>query len=202
MRHVQLRVRWAFPVALAMTAIAALVDLQVTRGKPVEWDLRVTQRQQLRWMSAYITAYAREYGRPAFYPDSVIAHLDSATAAQFTAYLKDVWGDKVWYWWNEQTFELSSAGGISPWRSARMQDSIRALRIARGDTAGLFRPFALAKRLDIREEYWWPVEARGRRNSWGQYTREPGFNQPILIQARPLAKTDPEPPPELARASL
>src|SRR5687767_2788795 len=145
MRLVSVRVRWTFPVALALVTIAALVDHQLTRVKPVQWDPRVTQRQQLRWMSAYITAYAREYGCPAFYLSFVLAHLDTATAAQFTAYMRDVWGDRVWYWWNEQTFELSSGGGISPLRSMQIQDSVRAARIARGDTAGLFRPFALAK---------------------------------------------------------
>lgn len=184
-------------VALVIATIAGLLDLEASRRVREDWNPRVTQRQQIRWLSAYITAYAMEYRRPAFHLDSVVAHLDSATAARFKDYLVDLWGDRIFYWWNEQTFELGSPGGISPERHTRMADSVRALRIARGDTAGLSHPFALAKRFDVRERYWWPVEARGRRNAWGQYTREPGFNAPMLIKTRPLPASETHEPPEM-----
>src|SRR5688572_11033477 len=92
------RVRRSLVVALSFAAVAALVAIRNARPGP-DWNFRVAQRQQLRWMSAYITAYAREHGRPAFYLDSVVAHLDSATAAQFNDYRYDLWGDRVYYWW-------------------------------------------------------------------------------------------------------
>lgn len=195
MRLAPLRVRPALLVLLVSAGIAGLVDLRATRLTHEYWNPRVAQRQQIRWLSAYITAYARKYGRPAFHLDSVVAHLDSATARQFRTYLVDLWGERVYYWWNEQTFELSSAAGLSPDRRARMEDSVRTLRFARGDTAGLSHPFALTKRFEVREEYWWPAEARGRRNRWGQYTRDPIFNEPILIRAEPIPRTERRDPP-------
>lgn len=185
------RVRASLLGAFALAAIAALVDLRITHRTESHWNPRVAQRQQLRWLSAYITAYAREYGRPAFYLDSVAAHLDSATAARFKSYLVDLWGDRIYYRWDEQSFELSSRAGLSPRRHSELQDSVRVARLARGDSSGVTRPWTVAKYFDVREEYWWPVEARGRRNRLGQFTRNPAMNEPILVRAEPIPRVSP-----------
>lgn len=189
-------VRLPFLIAAAVALLAGAISLRSQAQEEPDWNPRVAQRQQLRWLSAYITAYARDYGRPAFYLDSVVAHLDSATAVRFNSYLVDLWGDKVYYRWDEQSFELSSRAGLSPRRHSQLQDSVRLARLARGDSSGVTRPWTLAKRFDIREEYWWPVEARGRRNRLGQFTRMPGASEPILIRAEPLPRVS---PPEAPR---
>ena len=197
----RLSVRRPVVAALLIAIVAAVIDLRAEREAPDAWNARAAQRQRLRWMSAYVTAYGRQYGRPAFYLDSVIAHLDSATAAQFNAYRTDFWGESVNYSWNERTFELRSTAGLFGPRLDRTEDSVRALWIARGDSMRLSHPGAIFDRLVVREEYWWPVEARGRRNQLGQYTRVPGVNEPMLIRAEPLPKTDRREPPPLEGAS-
>jgi len=191
------KVRDTAVLAATIAVVTTLAAFHVTREASASSNPRAAQRQRLRWMSAYVTAYARQYGRPAFYLDSVTAHLDSATAAQFNAYRTDLWGEGVAYSWDERTFELRSSAGYFASQRDRMEDSVRALLIARGDSIGLSRPGETVRRFFVREEYWWPAEARGRRNSLGQYTQAPGLNAPILIRAQSVPKTDEREPPPL-----
>lgn len=193
------RVRAPLLIAVGVALVAGVVDFRASRRQESNWNPRVAQRQQIRWLSAYITAYARDYGRPAFHIDSVISHLDSATAAQFRAYLVDLWGDKIYYRWDEQSFYLMSNAGLSFRRKNYLQDSTNKARIARGDTAWRTHPWAIARHFDIREEYWWPVEARGRKNRLGQFTRNPGLNEPILVRAEPIPREPRVNPPEARR---
>ena len=123
----QARVRLFTLIIIAVISIGAIVATQLARRERHDHlYFRAVQRQYLRWLAYRITAYAREYGRPAFHLDSVTAHMDSARAAEFRRLTQ------------EQQFQ---------------------------------RWMAETRRLEVREEYGWPPEARGRRNSFGQFAK-------------------------------
>ena len=166
-----LRTRQSLLIAIAVVAAGVLVGTRVKgRGSYDHMYARAVQRQYLRWIAYRITAYAREYGRPAFHLDSVAAHLDSAKAAEFRRNLVDIWDRPVYYWWDECRFILSSSAG----RSNRdyPDDSPRTDSVVTLTQEQRFRAMMAAdRRHTVREEYGWPPEARGRRNALGQFTK-------------------------------
>jgi len=91
---------------------------------------RVAQFMHDRMLAQHIEDYAQRYGRPAFYLDSVIAHLDSGDAKIVSGLRTDLWGDPVHYRWTWCDFTLSSSAG-------------------RANQPGGFR-------YSIREKYPWP----------------------------------------------
>lgn len=170
--------------ALVLGLIAIIADRLVARpGDDGDWNPRVVQRQQLRFLGAYITDYGRQHGRPAFHLDSVEAHLDSATRARFHDYRTDIWGNPVHYWWDETRFHLSSGAGLAPRQRERKEDSIAAAWKALGRAVdGWEHVGAIQRRISINEEYWWPEEARGRKNSLGQFTRAAAVQMPVIVR--------------------
>lgn len=157
-------------IALAAALAIALQAFARRRPEPDPAVLRSAELAQLRFVAGRLTEYAREYHRPAFYLDSVTAHLDSADAAEFRGYLVDLWGDSISYRWDYWTFRLTSDAGTtnSGWWAA--YDSAWS---ATGHTApeGFGNPDSFAilqelrRTLHVGEEYWWPDSARGRTRS-------------------------------------
>ena len=168
----QARVRLFTLIIIAVISIGAPVATQLARRERHDHlYFRAVQRQYLRWLAYRITAYAREYGRPAFHLDSVTAHMDSARAAEFNRNLVDIWGRPVFYHWDESRFTLASDAGAARIRD-RPYDSVRAAEFRRLTQEQQFqRWMAETRRLEVREEYGWPPEARGRRNSFGQFAK-------------------------------
>lgn len=170
--------------ALVLVVGALVVDRRNARSdEDPAWDPRVAQRQQLRFLGAYITDYGRRFGRPAFHLDSVEIHLDSATRAKFSEYRTDIWGDRVYYMWDVTTFTLVSRGGLRQDQRERREDSIAAAWKSIGrPVTGWDAIGRIQRRVQIIEEYWWPEAARGRRNSLGQFTQAPADYRPIIVR--------------------
>ena len=83
-------------------------------------NARVAQLTRLRTLAWHIDAYAKEYGRPAFYLDSVQRHSSSADAKQFADLEIDLWGDSVYYMWTYCGFELARPLRLSPGDARRL----------------------------------------------------------------------------------
>ena len=146
----------------AVVLCAALLAWRVrtiAREQRVPVDPRVTQLMYNRMLAQWITAYAREYGRPAYYLDSVMAHLDSADAKLVSELRTDLWGDRIRYSWSYCHFTLASPAGTRPWRR----------RPPRADTVAPVAPAPVAPapatrarwlpeppQGEIHEEYPWP----------------------------------------------
>lgn len=183
---VHIRATWLTWILLATLTLALLalgVDRASNRSEEGAWNPRVAQRQQLRYLSAYVTDYGRRFGRPAFHLDSVEAHLDSATRAKFADYRTDIWGNRVHYWWDETSFTLTSSAGLTSKQRTRKEDSIAASWKARGrDVSSWHAVGVISRRLSVIERYGWPTEVRGRRNSLGQFTQSPQVNAPFVVR--------------------
>jgi hypothetical protein len=164
-----LSARLTLLVAIALIAAAALAFDRDDRDEPYEHlYTRAVQRQRLRWLAYRVVSYAREHKRPAFNLDSVLVHLDSVRAAEFRHFMVDVWGTRVYYLWDETTFTLMAEGGR---RFGRAWSS-QITRPPNATAEEGFKAFiAVSRREDVREEYAWPPEARGRRNELGQFVR-------------------------------
>ena len=170
-------------LTLGCALIGLIADRTASRSGDDDWNPRVAQRQQLRFLSAYITDYGRRYGRPAFHLDSVEAHLDSATRARFADYRTDIWGDRVYYWWDENSFTLTSNAGLDPAQRTRKEDSIAATWKAHGRDANSWHAIGvISRRLSVIERYGWPAEVRGRKNSLGQFTQANQVNAPFIVR--------------------
>jgi hypothetical protein len=172
MMQSQARIRLFSLIAIAIISLGALVATRVAaRERNDHLRYRAVQRQYLRWLAYRVKAYAREHGRPAFHLDSVTAHMDSARAAEFRRNLIDIWGQPVFYHWDESRFILGSFAGTSRLRD-RPYDSVRAAEFQKLTREQQFqRWMAETRRVEVREEYAWPPEARGRRNALGQYIK-------------------------------
>lgn len=105
---------------------------------------RAEQLMYNRMLSLRIRSYAARYGRPPFYLDSVVAHLDSTDARLVADLRTDLWGEPVIYFWTYCSFRLISDGGLRRDAPAPApEDTIRP---------GRFLRFAG----DVEEEYPWP----------------------------------------------
>jgi len=182
----------ALTAAAIAASVVALVFWLPEPGSDEDWNPRAAQRQQLRYLAARIVEYADRHGRPAFFLDSVAAHLDSAHASVFNRYRVDVWGDSVLYFWNERGFQLKSESGYN-WPSERATaaaDSVRPMIQACTESNGHSKNwacmFAIDRRLSILEEYGWPQFVAGRRNSLGQYVAP--VRTPIAVAAPRVAR--------------
>ena len=105
-------------LGLAAVCLCAIVLMwrvtTITREPRVAVSPRVVQLMYNRRLALRIDAYARRYGRPPYYLDSVMAHLDSADDAEFQSNLTDLWGDSVTYVWSRCGFRLVSLAGGQP----------------------------------------------------------------------------------------
>jgi hypothetical protein len=105
----------------------------IVRTPRVAVSTRVAQLMDNRLLALKIEAYAKRYGRPAYFLDSVVAHLDSADAAVFRRNLTDLWGDPVSYQWTWCDFTLVSWTGMrGRLLSVPASDSIRRAMALRG----------------------------------------------------------------------
>lgn len=106
-------------VGLAAVLLCALVlawRLRTIAREPRVWVApRVAQLMYDRLLAQQIEDYARRYRRPAYFLDSVVAHLDSADAAAFRSRMTDLWGDPIGYLWSYCGFSLRSDGGTRRW---------------------------------------------------------------------------------------
>jgi hypothetical protein len=119
------RRRWLLSSAgiVLIVAVSALALTMRPRKIPDRAAIRADQLARLNFVAGRVTEYAREYHRPAYFLDSVAAHLDSAHAAEFRSYLTDLWGDPIEYDWNFTSFSLWSNAGTSNLRRAAAFDS-------------------------------------------------------------------------------
>ena len=120
----------------------------IAREPRLEVSPRVAQLMYNRMLAQWIAAYARRYRRPAYYLDSVMAHLDSADAERVSALRTDLWGKPVHYFWSYCWFSLHSYAGARPWLRPTPAESIPAESIPPGQ---LFAPGG-----EIDEQYPWP----------------------------------------------
>jgi hypothetical protein len=138
-------------VGLAAVVLCAVVFASrvrtIGREPRVALSPRVAQLMYNRMLALRIEAYARQYGRPAYDLDSVLAHLDSAGAALVSDLRTDLWGEPVSYFWTWCNFSLLSRAGASPPQIAAAFDSMLREQRARERS---FPPLVLG------EEYPWP----------------------------------------------
>jgi hypothetical protein len=120
----------------------------IAREQRVPVSPRVTQLMYNRMLARWIQAYARTYRRPAYYLDSVLAHLDSAERRVVSNLLTDLWGDRVYYVWTYCDFTLASHAGARPWLRPPPPDTVAPVKPARW---GPEPPQG-----ELREEYPWP----------------------------------------------
>ena len=97
-------------IVLCATVLASRIHTLVNQPRVVPAS-RVAQLMYNRMLALRIEAYAREYGRPAYYLDSVMAHLDSADAKIVSELRTDLWGKPVHYFWTWCFFTLTSSAG-------------------------------------------------------------------------------------------
>lgn len=120
---------------------------------------RVVQLMDNRLLAEQIEGYAKRYERPAYFLDSVTAHLDSADAAAFRRNLTDLWGEPVSYLWTWCDFTLVSRAGMRgrllSWPAS---DSIRREMASRG---------RMGFPVVIDERYPWPPGVGRTRNCFG-----------------------------------
>jgi hypothetical protein len=162
---------WFGVVAAAALLIVVAVPVAVRQHKPPDHvatraEIRAEQLARLRFVAGRLTQYARENHRPAYRFDSVVAHLDSAHAAEFRSFLTDLWGDSIDYYWNFAGFSLRSRAGLTGLgHEAAIDSAMRQAHLTM--TAGSwaipeFRIrfgkliFEVDKELYITAEYGWP----------------------------------------------
>lgn len=135
-------------VALLLCAAVLAWRIRTIANEPrVALGPRAVQLMYNRMLALRIIDYARTHRRPAYYMDSVLAHLDSAEARLVSDLGTDLWGGRVYYAWTWCDFRLSSDAG-EPWpRSQAAWDSTWREARARGR---LGMPHVIS------EEYPWP----------------------------------------------
>lgn len=97
-------------IALCAIVLASRIRTLVNEPRVVPAS-RVAQLMYNRMLALRIEAYAREYGRPAYYLDSVMAHLDSADVKIVSGLRTDLWGEPVHYFWTWCWFTVTSRAG-------------------------------------------------------------------------------------------
>ena len=97
-------------IVLCAAVLASRIHTLVNQPRVVPAS-RVAQFMYNRMLALRIEAYAREYGRPAYYLDSVMAHLDSADAKIVSGLRTDLWGKPVLYFWTWCWFTVTSRAG-------------------------------------------------------------------------------------------
>jgi hypothetical protein len=112
---------------------------------------RPIQLMYNRMLAVRILAYSRRYGRPAYYLDSVVVHLDSAEAELVHDLRTDLWGQPVMYGWSYCGFSIGSSG-----ETAGRPAHVEVVRLSTGRSTPLSW---------ISERFSWPPEvlANSRR---------------------------------------
>jgi hypothetical protein len=129
-------------VVVLLAGLVASRVVTISHSPRLRTDARVAQLMLNRTLANQVIDYARKYQRPAFFLDSVQAHLDSGAAASFARLQTDLWGDPVGYFWQYCWFMLFSDAGH------------RGLRPGMDDRFLPFRPNGAA----LDEVYHWPRE--------------------------------------------
>jgi hypothetical protein len=151
-------------------ALPILLIAMRPRKIPSRAVIRAEQLDRLRFVAGRVTQYARTYHRPAYYLDSVTAHLDSTDAAEFRIYLNDLWGDPIEYSWDFTTFSLwSNAGASNVFAEAALDSALRQLdsggrskhETQREFDAKMFKVESeVEQAIHIRAWYGWPEAAQ------------------------------------------
>lgn len=150
-----LRAAIGLAVVIALAWALATRVRAIVREPRVALSARVVQLMYNRTVAAHVVEYARRYGRPPYYLDSVLVHLDSAERARVAALRTDLWGRPLRYRWSWCDFSVSSdASGWRPARTPAADDADWRERLRHGRMAGAS---------DVWEPYLWPA---GVGRSW------------------------------------
>ena len=106
-------------IVLCATMLAARLHALINQPRVVPAS-RVAQLMYNRRLALWVEDYARKYGRPAFYLDSVVAHLDSTDAKTVSELRTDFGGKPVHYFWTWCYFTLSSDAGWTGYPGAHL----------------------------------------------------------------------------------